>query len=252
MTSASTYPLPKLVGHRGAAALAPENTLAGFRAAAAAGVTGVEFDVRLSADGVPVVIHDATLERTTSGKGPVAAQTAALLGTLDAGGWFAPRFAGEPVPTLEATIVLLTELGLAANIELKSEGDGARPLARAVAAVVARAWPADRPPPVLSSFDAGCVAACREFAPDIPRAVLVETPDARTLAAARPLDCLAIHANHRRLNRKLTTMVKNEGWRCAAYTVDDPARARRLFAWGVDCVITNAPDRLKAALGDAL
>jgi glycerophosphoryl diester phosphodiesterase len=248
----TAYPLPKLVGHRGAAALAPENTLAGFRAAAAAGVTGVEFDVWLSADGVPVVIHDATLERTTSGKGPVAAQTAALLGTLDAGAWFAPRFAGERLPTLEATVALLAELGLAANIELKSEGNGARPLAQAVAAVVARAWPADRPPPVLSSFDAGCVAACRDVAPGIPRALLVETPDAEALAAARSMACLAIHASHRRLNEKLTAMVKNGGWRCAAYTVDDPARARRLLAWGVDCVITNAPDRLKAALGDVL
>ena len=248
----TAYPLPKLVGHRGAAALAPENTLAGFRAAAAAGVTGVEFDVRLSADGIPVVIHDATLERTTSGKGPVAAQTAALLGTLDAGAWFGPHFTGESVPTLEATIGVLAELGLAANIELKCEGDGARPLAEAVAAVVARAWPADRPPPILSSFDAGCVAACQAFAPAVPRAFLVETPDRKALAAARPLECLAIHANHRRLNEKLTTIVKNAGWRCAAYTVDDPARARRLLAWGVDCVITNAPDRLKAALGDVL
>ncbi|HVO17478.1 MAG TPA: glycerophosphodiester phosphodiesterase [Alphaproteobacteria bacterium] len=252
MSVTSTYPLPKLVGHRGAAALAPENTLVGFRAAAAAGVTGVEFDVRLSADGVPVVIHDATLERTTSGKGPVAAQTAATLGALDAGAWFAPRFKGERLPTLEATIGVLRELGLAANIELKSEGDGARALARAVAAVVARAWPADRAPPILSSFDAGCVAACREFAPDVPRAFLVEAPDRKALATARTLDCVAIHANQRRLNQKLTTMVKNDGWRCAAYTVDDPARARRLLAWGVDCVITNAPDRLKAALGDAL
>ncbi|MGE5147834.1 MAG: glycerophosphodiester phosphodiesterase family protein, partial [Candidatus Eiseniibacteriota bacterium] len=88
------YPLPKLVGHRGAAALAPENTLAGFRAAAAAGVTAVEFDVRLSADGVPMVIHDATVERTTTGRGPVAAQSAAALGALDAGAWFGPRFRG--------------------------------------------------------------------------------------------------------------------------------------------------------------
>ena len=245
----TAYPLPKLVGHRGAAALAPENTLAGFRAAAASGVTGVEFDVRLSADGVPMVIHDATLERTTSGKGPVAAETATLLGTLDAGGWFAPRFAGEPLPTLEATIRLLTELNVAANIELKSEGDGARPLAVAVAALLERAWPTDRAPALLSSFDAVCVAHCRELAPEMPRALLVDMPDPAALTLARTLDCVAIHANYRRLNRKLTTMVKNEGWHCAVYTVDDPARAKRLLAWGVDSVITNAPDRLIAALG---
>jgi glycerophosphoryl diester phosphodiesterase len=240
--------MPRLVGHRGAAALAPENTLAGFRAAAEAGVTGVEFDVRLAADGVPVVIHDATLERTTSGQGPVAAQTSALLGTLDAGAWFGPRFAGEPLPTLEATLLLLAELGLAANIEIKSEGNGVWPLAAAVVAVLARAWPAGRPPPLLSSFDAACVAHCRDLAPGLPRALLVDRVDRAALAAAGPLDCVAIHANHRWLNKKLTMMVKNGGWRCGAYTVDDPRRARRLFDWGVDSVITNAPNRLKAAL----
>jgi glycerophosphoryl diester phosphodiesterase len=243
------YPLPKLVGHRGAAALAPENTLAGFRAAAEAGVTGVEFDVRLSADGVPMVIHDATLERTTTGQGQVAAATAAVLATLDAGAWFGPRFAGETLPTLEVTIAALTELGLAANIELKSEGDGARPLALAVAALLERAWPATQAPALLSSFDAVCVAHCRELAPAVPRALLVDTPDPAALALARTLDCVAIHANHRRLNQKLTTMVKNEGWHCAVYTVDDPARAKRLLAWGVDSIITNVPDRLIAALG---
>ena len=248
----TAYPMPALVGHRGAAALAPENTLAGFRAAVAAGVTGVEFDVRLAADGVPVVIHDATLERTTGGKGPVAAQTAALLGTLDAGGWFAPRFAGEPLPTLDSVLRLLVELGLAANIEIKSEGGGVRPLVEAVAAGVARAWPADRPPPLLSSFDAQCVAHCRDLAPSLPRAFLVDRVDRAALDIARPLDCVAIHANHRRLNEKLTTMVKNEGWRCAVYTVDDPGRARRLLDGGVDSIITNAPDRLRAALAGAL
>jgi glycerophosphoryl diester phosphodiesterase len=247
----TAYPLPLLVGHRGAAALAPENTLAGFRAAAEAGVTAVEFDVRLSADGVPVVIHDATLERTTDGKGPVAALSAAQLARLDAGAWFARRFRGEKLPTLEAAIGALAALGLAANIELKSEGDGARPLAEAVAALLARAWPATLEPALLSSFDAACVAHCRALAPEVPRALLVETPDRAALALARKLDCVAIHANHRRLNEKLTMKVKNEGWRCAVYTVDDPGRAKRLLDWGVDSIITNAPDRLKAALGAA-
>jgi glycerophosphoryl diester phosphodiesterase len=247
----TAYPMPLLVGHRGAAALAPENTLAGFRAAAAAGVTAVEFDVRLSADRVPVVIHDATLERTTDGKGRVAALTAAELTRLDAGAWFARAFRGERLPTLEGAIGALAALGLAANIELKSEGDGARPLAEAVAALLARAWPAALQPALLSSFDAACVAHCRDLAPGVPRAFLVETPDRAALDVARTLDCVAIHANHRRLNEKLTMKVKNEGWRCAVYTVDDPGRAKRLLDWGVDSIITNAPDRLKAALGAA-
>lgn len=245
------FSLPRLIGHRGAAAIAPENTLAGFRAAAEAGAAAVEFDVRLSVDGVPVVIHDATLERTTNGRGAVGMSTAAELGAFDAGAWFAPRFAGEPVPTLEAAIAELAGLGLDANIELKSAGDGARPLAEAVAALIARAWPADRPPPLLSSFDAACVAACRDLAPEIPRALLVDRPGPATLAAADALRCFSIHADHRRLDEKLTRMVKTAGWRCAVYTVDDPARARRLLDWGIDSIITNDPGRLRRALFSA-
>src|SRR5690606_7962488 len=106
------FSLPRLIGHRGAPAIAPENTLAGFRAAAEAGAAAVEFDVRLSADGIPMVIHDATLDRTTNARGAVGTSTAAELGAVDAGAWFAPRFTGEGVPTLEAAIAELAGLGL--------------------------------------------------------------------------------------------------------------------------------------------
>ena len=112
--------LPRVIGHRGAAACAPENTLAGFRKAKALGCRWVEFDVRLTADGRPVLLHDNRLERTTDGRGRVSALSLAAVRRHDAGRWFHSSFAGERVPTLEQALMLLAELGLGANVELKA------------------------------------------------------------------------------------------------------------------------------------
>src|SRR5438105_7019037 len=112
------HALPRVIGHRGACGLAPENTIASFREAAELGVRRVEFDVHLSADGIPVVIHDDTVNRTTSGRGAVASLNLAELQALDAGTWFAPRFQGERVPTLGATVTLLGKLRLGAVVEI--------------------------------------------------------------------------------------------------------------------------------------
>ena len=109
--------LAPVIGHRGAAGCAPENTLASFRKAREQGAAWVEFDVMLSRDEVPVLIHDETLERTTNGRGRVNQLTAAELQSLDAGCRFGPEFVGEPIPTLEAAVAVLLELGLGANLQ---------------------------------------------------------------------------------------------------------------------------------------
>ena len=157
-----------LYAHRGASAEAPENTLAAFRRALEVGADGIELDVHLSADGVPVVIHDDTLERTTDGSGPVAAQSRAGLARLDAGAWFAPEFSGEELPTLQATLLLLAGR-LRLNLEVKA--------ARAGMAVfdLLRHFPqADA---VISSFDYGLLARLRRSAPELPLAVLQDAGD---------------------------------------------------------------------------
>src|SRR5260370_12288918 len=114
-------PLPSVIGHRGAAARAPENTLAGLRHAKELGCAWVEFDVRLTADGALVLCHDSRLERTTTGRGRLSAQTLASIRRCDAGGWFAPEVAGEAVPRLDEALRPAAELGLAANIEIQAD-----------------------------------------------------------------------------------------------------------------------------------
>jgi hypothetical protein len=139
-----SYRLPRVVGHRGAAASAPENTLAGLRRAHQLGVGWVEFDVKLSGDGVPILMHDAVLERTTDGKGAVADTAYADIRALDAGAWFGPEFAGERVPSFDEAIDLLLSHGLGANVEIKPCPGRERETGAAVARRLAKGRPTGR------------------------------------------------------------------------------------------------------------
>ncbi|HYZ42775.1 MAG TPA: glycerophosphodiester phosphodiesterase family protein, partial [Stellaceae bacterium] len=141
-----------MIGHRGAAACAPENTLAALRKARALDCRWVEFDVRLTADGEPVLMHDDRLERTTNGRGKVSALSLAVLRQYDAGSWFAASFTGERVPTLAEAVTCLTELGLGANVELKAKRGREAKTGTVVADVLARSWPSQAPKPLISSF----------------------------------------------------------------------------------------------------
>jgi len=161
---------PPVIGHRGAAGHAPENTLASIATAAALGATWVEFDVKLTRDGVAVLFHDDALERTTNGTGKVADTTLAEIKALDAGGWYQKRFAGEAVPTLEEAMATLARLNLGANVELKPSPGREAETARTVAGLLKTAWPARLPAPVISSFAPEALAAFAEAAPQFPRA----------------------------------------------------------------------------------
>ncbi len=244
-------PLPRVIGHRGAAALAPENTLAAFRRAAVAGARWVEFDVRCTADGVPVVFHDATLGRTTDGRGRLDRTPLAALRRLDAGAWFGPEYAGEPVPTLEEALGLLAALGLGANIEVKADGDAdAAATAQASVAAARRVWPADAPAPLLSSYSPAALAAAAAAAPAWPRGLVRRRLSRDDLAAVQELGCRSLHLDHRRLNGVQVGAVRAAGLVPVAWTVNDADRAGRLWRWGVAAVITDDPGRMAAAAGE--
>ena len=154
--------LPTVVAHRGASAAAPENTLAAFARAAEMGARWVECDVRLTADRVPVVIHDATLDRTTDLTGAVADRTVAAIARLDAGAWFGPACLGEPVPTLQATLDAATRHGLGLNVELKAESDAAASRTALAVVPLLATWPG---PLVVSSFAQPALATLARAAP---------------------------------------------------------------------------------------
>jgi glycerophosphoryl diester phosphodiesterase len=237
--------LPPVIGHRGAAAHAPENTLAGLRRAKALGCAWVEFDVRLTGDGALVLCHDATLDRTTSGSGRVSGASLAAIRECDAGSWFDPAFAGETVPTLDEALGLAAELGLGVNIELKSELGREYATAAAAAASIKRLQ--GRAPTLLvSSFQLPALMALHQLAPQIPCGVLFRLVPRGWAELAQLLGAVMIGADHRRLQPRRVAAIRTAGYRLAAYTVNDPARARLLFEWGVTSVFTDAPDIIRS------
>lgn len=239
--------LPKIIGHRGAAATAPENTLAGLRRAHRLGAAWVEFDVKLTADGRCILMHDDTLDRTTNGSGPVAAASYDEIRQLDAGSWFDGGFAGEKVPSLEEAFALCDSLSLGCNIEIKPcPGREAATAERVVVAIQAH-WPLDKPLPLVSSFNRESLMATNAAAPDfLPLGHLVQALSHRWREEAEELGCSAIHCDHRRLTRADVKEIKGSRYPVLVYTVNDGARARELFDWGVDAVLTDVPDVVRA------
>lgn len=238
-----------VTAHRGFSGRAPENTLAAFRAAIAAGCDQIELDVHLSRDGEVVVIHDDTLGRTTNGRGNVAERTVAELRGLDAGAWFSPAFAGERIPTL-AEVLELTGSRIGLNIELKA---GKRlpytleELAERTLAVVRQAGVTERV--LFSSFSPAAIDRIRALDPGLPIALIVEKPwrtpaEADGGAGYRMLSCRTTV-----LNAANIRLAHAAGIGIHVWTVNAPGMMRKFIALGVDGIITNHPDRLLALLG---
>lgn len=238
------WPYPHHIAHRGAGKLAPENTLAAFRHGAGFGYRMFEFDVKLSADGKPVLMHDATLDRTTTGKGRVDALTLGELALLDAGSWHGPAWAGEPVPTLAAIARYTQANGFLVNIEIKPVPGTEVRTGAAVALDAAALWGGAAVPPLLSSFSEAALAAAASVAPDLPRALLLDKLPGDWLERLRRLGCVALDANFRELDEGVIAAAHAAGYRVLSYTVNDPATAAQLLGWGLDGLITDAVDQI--------
>lgn len=234
----------RIIAHRGASAYAPENTLAAFALAARQGARAIECDAKLTGDGQVVLIHDDRLDRTTSGRGAVKKFDLRAIRALDAGSWFGARFAGERVATLKEGLALWAEKGLFPQIEIKPCFGRAAETGAVVARQTAKLWPKNLPRPVFSSFAQRSLAAAREAAPELPRAWLTERLPLDWKRRLERLDCAALHCNHKFLTAAKAAKVKDAGYALRCYTVNDPERARELFAWGVDAVFTDCPDKL--------
>ncbi len=239
----TAWPYPLWIAHRGAGKLAPENTLAALRVGASHGYRAFECDVKLSADGVPFLLHDAELERTSSGTGVASESNWSELSRLDAGGWHSRGFAGEPLPSLDGTAAYCIRNGFALNIEIKpTPGDEAR-TGRVVATEAARLWAGQTVPPLLSSFQPDALQTARDAAPALPRALLIDTLRDGWFAQAQALGCVAVVTHFRIMDAALIAKLHGAEIRAIVYTVNDAAEARRLTALGIDGIITDAVDR---------
>jgi len=240
------WPYARLVAHRGAGKLAPENTLTAMRVGHAHGYRMVEFDVKLSADNLSFLLHDATLERTTSGRGRADALPWRELSRLDAGGWHSAKYAGEPLPTFASIARWARAHGVACNVEIKPMPGRERETGAAVALDAATLWRDAELPPLLSSFSEVALDAARDAVPTLPRALLVDNLPADWLARLARLECVALDVDHQALDADIVRRVRAAGYRVLCYTPNDSERIANLAAWGVDGIITDAVDHVAA------
>ncbi|MFC8293604.1 glycerophosphodiester phosphodiesterase [Streptomyces sp. NPDC057242] len=228
--------------HRGASSAAPENTLVAGEVARRGGAKWIENDVQPSSDGVPYVLHDATVDRTTDGTGPIRSLSSARLDALDAGSWFAPVYAGARVPTLAAQLADLRERG--GNLLLEIKGRHSRDeVARIVRevgeqAITRRVF--------VQSFDVPSLRYARELAPELPLGLLRDALDADPVAVAADLGLTAYNVSHVALagRPEVVGELHAAGVAVNVWTVDAPARWKTMDALGVDGVITNRPAEL--------
>ncbi|MDF1750553.1 MAG: glycerophosphodiester phosphodiesterase family protein [Alphaproteobacteria bacterium] len=246
MTSSRKAPrtdVPRIIGHRGTAGNAPENTIAGFEKAQALGARWVEFDCMLSLDEVVVLHHDDTVDRTTNGTGLVSEKSFVELRRLDAGSWFSPDYTGAHIPSFDQTIAALTQLGLGANVEIKPVTGHERRTGQVVAAQTAALWPVSLPPALLSSFSLEALEEAMTVAPDVDRAILWWDIPKDWYDHHIRLGASAAHVSAKKLSDRQAAAFREAGVPFRAYTVNDPAEAERLYALGCESIFTDFPDR---------
>lgn len=246
MLTRTRWPYPRILAHRGAGVLAPENTLVALRLSATFGFAGVEVDVRLAGDDTPILMHDADVDRTTDGTGEVRDLDADTLRKLDAGVWFGNEFAGELVPTLDAAAALCRGQGQWMNLEIKAEPGDEAVAGRLIAAEAARLWAGTSPPPVISSFSEASLEAAAHAAPDLPRGLLFDDLPADWLDRARALRCASVHCRQDTLTAERIAAAHDAGLGVLAYTVNDTERALTLFGAGLDALVTDELREIRA------
>lgn len=242
------WPYPTLFAHRGGGTLAPENTLAAMQEGHRRGYRAVEFDVMLSVDNVPILMHDPQFGRTIAGVGQVQKHTAIELQAMDAGAWHSDHFRGEPVPCFKAVVQYCMQQSIAMNIEIKPAPGSDEKTGHTVAVSLQQLQnelPGLKLPlirPLVSSFSGDALAAFREFDRDTYCGYLFDRIPDDWQQRLVFLDCQALHCNWEYLNPTIASKVKAAGYWLFCYTVNDPSNASDLLAMGVDGFCTDRLD----------
>lgn len=237
-----------IIGHRGASAYHPENTMSAFRAAYEMGAEMIELDVTLSKDGIPVVIHDETLDRTTSGEGAVSDHTLEELKTLDAGSWFSEEHLGEPIPTLEE-VLEFAKGKISVNIEIKTEAV----TDEAWGGIEQKAWELVKKYEMedyilFSSFDYRAVSHLKEINVDIAAALLYEKRQSGNKSPSELVEeynADAFNCSYRQFSKKWAEEASEIGFPVFVYTVNNERLMRKMIKRGATGIFSDKPDVLK-------
>jgi len=263
MTKAQEFPmisgmsrkisLPKVIGHRGAKAYAPENTIESIETAASLGVEWVELDVKLTKDGIPIIFHDEELDRTTSGTGLIAQTKYEDLRDLDAGSWFGDSFFRARIPTLEEAVDIILKRNLGLNLEIKPCPGREKETAEVALDYLSQYWD-DTSKLLISSFQHVSLESSMDLAPDYARGLLIggeEMPE-NWKEMADYLDVTTINLGSRLVTRAVADDVMDLELPLLVYTVNDPMQARALQKLGVDCFFSDNPDVILENLAGGL
>lgn len=246
---ALTPPRNQLIGHRGIAALAPENTMASFRLAASQQINWIEFDVRLTKDHKLIIFHDDTLERTTNGNGYVYEHNLQDLLALDAGSWFSKDFRGERIPVFAEIFTELLNLGLQSNIEMKFPANPSdehiEALAKGLCVIIENEWPTNSPLPLISSFEWRALALVRQKLPQVPIGFLSEQCSADLIEQVAKTPNSALHCDYLALTPAFMAQALACSVPVLAYTVNEATIAKLLFEQRIFGIFSDNPQALR-------
>ncbi len=246
-----TLKLPKIIGHRGVRGYAPENTLVGFHTAADMGMTWVEFDVKLTKDGIPIVFHDDNFKRITGLDADVKDHSYEDIAEMDAGRHFGESFIGEPIPTLENVLDVCIDRGMNVNIEIKPCAGREVETAEVVLDEASRIWPEDMQPPLISSFKYPCLETAFDMAPNWPRGFLINESEELDENWRKMLEYLrpsTINFNGNAATDEQIHEYLEYDLPLLSYTINDAGLAADLFHMGVHGVFSDYPDLIEDIL----
>ncbi|HHU95565.1 MAG TPA: glycerophosphodiester phosphodiesterase [Alcaligenaceae bacterium] len=244
-TSAFDWNYPSLIAHRGAGKHAPENTLSAVRLGHQHGFTMMEYDVKLSRDGVAILLHDDRIDRTSNGQGLASQYSLADLMQFDFGSWLHEKYSAEPILTLSTMAAYTIAHGIHSNIEIKPETGFEAETGARVARIAQQLWQKASVPPLLSSFSEVALEAAKLAAPELPRALLIEDHvPADYLARLQRLDCVALNLDTKLTTKELVAETLAAGYQLCIWTVNDPQRAKELLSWGCKGIVTDAIDTI--------
>lgn len=244
----TTLTIPRVIGHRGAKAYAPENTLVSIHTAADLGAEWVEVDVKLTKDNQAIIFHDETLERCTGAGGLVKDMDFAAIRELDAGSWYGETFIGEKIPSLEEVLNAVLERGMGINIEIKPCPGREVETTEVALDVATRIWPDDIPPPLISSFQHVSLETARDMMPEWPRGFLMDEHLENWREIADYLKTATININGNKVTPEQVAEYAAYHKPLLAYTINEPEKALELFDWGVTNFFADCPDVIMQAL----
>ena len=244
------WTFPKIIAHRGGGSLAPENTLAAFQCGFNSGFRAVEFDVMLTKDLVPVVVHDENLGRTVAGSGLICDMLARDLFKLDAGSWFGPEFGHVRVPAYRDVLKFCTDNGIWMNVEIKP-ATGFEVITGKIVAELTCDFYSNmcQTLPLFSSFSLDALTVAQVVAPQVSRGVLFDKIPVDWRQQVARFNAVSLHTNHQYLTAAAAAEIKQAGIGLSCYTVNDSVRAQEILGWGVDALFTDNLTKIAADFG---